>query len=112
MELSFCDKNGAYNIELVSNDDDFGEVLDIVKGAFDDDLLQLLINKQNEFYFHKRIINNGLPFGIIKLPDMKEMCVNQWYINIFGNMLIYFINEGSYIIEGIKQEFYHSINKP
>ncbi|GAA8964074.1 hypothetical protein HpEKB44_01440 [Helicobacter pylori] len=64
-ENTICDKNGAYNIELVSNDDDFGEVLDIVKGAFDDDLLQLLINKQNEFYFHKRIINNGLPFGII-----------------------------------------------
>ncbi|GAA9340086.1 hypothetical protein TH0551_02620 [Helicobacter pylori] len=29
-----------------------------------------------------------------------------------NSMLIYFINEGSYIIEGIKQEFYHSINKP
>ncbi|GAA7223067.1 hypothetical protein HpCK27_04150 [Helicobacter pylori] len=53
-------------------DDDFGEVLDIVKGAFDDDLLQLLINKQNEFYFHKRIINNGLPFGIIFIASNSD----------------------------------------
>lgn len=37
----------------------------------------------------------------IKLPDMKEICVNQWYINIFGNMLIFFINEGSYILTGV-----------
>ncbi|GAA8746248.1 hypothetical protein QAD58_03840 [Helicobacter pylori] len=52
--------------------DDFGEVLDIVKGAFNDDLLQLLINKQNEFYFHKRIINNGLPFGIIFIASNSD----------------------------------------
>ncbi|GAA7648748.1 hypothetical protein MMM6_04680 [Helicobacter pylori] len=71
-ENAICDKNGAYNIELVSNDDDFGEVLDIVKGTFDDDLLQLLINKQNEFYFHKRIINNGLPFGIIFIASNSD----------------------------------------
>ncbi|GAA8620707.1 hypothetical protein HpBT320_11710 [Helicobacter pylori] len=57
--LANCDKKGTYNIEieLVSNTNDFrgvfGEVLDIVKGAFNDDLLQLLINKQNEFYFQK-----------------------------------------------------------
>ncbi len=37
----------------------------------------------------------------IKLPDMKEMYVNQWYINIFINMLIFFINEGSYILIGV-----------
>ncbi len=71
-ENAICDKNGAYNIELVSNDDDFGEVLDIVKGAFDDDLLQLLINKKNEFYFHKRIIDNRLPFGIIFIASNSD----------------------------------------
>ncbi len=37
----------------------------------------------------------------IKLPDMKEICVNQWYIDIFINMLIFFINEGSYILIGV-----------
>ncbi|GAB0052105.1 hypothetical protein YGH009_09120 [Helicobacter pylori] len=71
-ENAIRNKNGTYNIELVINDDDFGEVLDIVKGAFNDDLLQLLINKQNEFYFHKRIINNGLPFGIIFIASNSD----------------------------------------
>ncbi|MGL2720973.1 hypothetical protein ACQJ7G_01525 [Helicobacter pylori] len=47
----------------------------------------------------------------IKLPDMKEIQVNQWYINIFIDILKFFINGGSYIIEGIKQELYPSINK-
>ncbi len=40
--------------------------------ANDDDLLQLLINKKNEFYFHKRIINNGLPFGIIFIASNSD----------------------------------------
>ncbi len=30
---------------------------------------------------------------------MKEICVNQWYINIFINILKYSIYEGSYIID-------------
>ncbi|GAA7430073.1 hypothetical protein ID0992_08160 [Helicobacter pylori] len=46
----------------------------------------------------------------IKLPETKEIYVNQWYINIFINTLTWAINEGSYIIEGIKQELYHSIS--
>ncbi|GAA9990468.1 hypothetical protein VN1029_13720 [Helicobacter pylori] len=37
----------------------------------------------------------------IKLPDMKETYVNQWYINIFINILISFINKGSYILTGV-----------
>ncbi|WP_240706711.1 hypothetical protein [Helicobacter pylori] len=56
----------------MSNGNDFGEVLDIVKGDFNDDLLQLLINKKNEFYFHKRIINNGLPFVIIFIASNSD----------------------------------------
>ncbi|WP_120884783.1 hypothetical protein [Helicobacter pylori] len=71
-ENAIRNKNGTYNIELVSNGNDFGEVLDIVKGDFNDDLLQLLINKQNEFYFHKRIINNGLPFVIIFIASNSD----------------------------------------
>ncbi|MGL2822916.1 hypothetical protein ACQJ90_04370 [Helicobacter pylori] len=74
-------KEGTYNIEieLVSNGNDFGEVLDIVKkdtsnkdifnhNDLPHDLPQFLtnlMNKQIEFYFHKRINNDGLPFGII-----------------------------------------------
>ncbi|GAA7152360.1 hypothetical protein ID0642_07660 [Helicobacter pylori] len=37
----------------------------------------------------------------IKLPDMKEIYVNQWYINIFINALIFSINEGSYTLTGV-----------
>ncbi|ANH41876.1 hypothetical protein AA974_03155 [Helicobacter pylori] len=45
----------------------------------------------------------------IKLPETKEIYVNQGYINIFINTLTWAINEGFYIIEGIKQELYHSV---
>ncbi|EST41249.1 hypothetical protein N871_00295 [Helicobacter pylori X47-2AL] len=65
-ENAIRNKNGTYDIELVSNTNDFG--IGIVKDTFNnDDLPQLLTNlknKQIEFYFHK-YINYGLPFGII-----------------------------------------------
>ncbi|GAA7625953.1 hypothetical protein HpMMM27_12180 [Helicobacter pylori] len=78
-----------------------------------DNTFHFIFNVSNNFLSGKSRLTIEVPrreLENIKLPDMKEMCVNQWYINIFGNMLIYFINEGSYIIEGIKQEFYHSVN--
>ncbi|GAA7359208.1 hypothetical protein [Helicobacter pylori] len=78
-----------------------------------DNTFHFIFNVSNNFLSGKSRLTIEVPrreLENIKLPDMKEMCVNQWYINIFGNMLIYFINEGSYIIEGIKQELYHSIN--
>ncbi len=48
-------------------------------------------------------LSNAITMALenIKLPNMKEMYVNQWYINIFINMLIFFINEGSYILIGV-----------
>ncbi|MGN8519656.1 hypothetical protein ACR9M1_05535 [Helicobacter pylori] len=51
---------------MVSNTNDFGEVLDTVKDTFGNlpQLLTNLKNKEIEFYFHKKI-SNGLPFGII-----------------------------------------------
>lgn len=71
-ENAIRDKKGTYNIELVSNANDFGEVLDIVKDPLDDNLPQLLANKMIEFYFHKGIINNGLPFGIVFIADNSD----------------------------------------
>ncbi len=68
-----CDKKGTYNIELVSNANDFGKVLDTVKDTFGN-LLQLLTNLKNkkiEFYFHKKI-SNGLPFGIIFITSNSD----------------------------------------
>ncbi len=76
-ENAICDKKGTYNIELVSNANDFrgvfGEVLGIVKDTFGD-LLQLLTNLKNkeiEFDFHKKI-NYGLPFGIIFIAGNSD----------------------------------------
>ncbi|GAA6814787.1 hypothetical protein HpBTM54_11310 [Helicobacter pylori] len=69
----------AYNIELVSNANDFrgvfGEVLGTVKDTFGD-LLQLLTNLKNkeiEFDFHKKI-NYGLPFDIDNKTKKLESC--------------------------------------
>ncbi|UOS62982.1 hypothetical protein MPG42_03810 [Helicobacter pylori] len=74
-ENAICDKKGTYNIEieLVSNTNDFGKVLDTVKDTFGN-LLQLLTNLKNkkiEFYFHKKI-SNGLPFGIIFIASNSD----------------------------------------
>ncbi|BAW59445.1 hypothetical protein [Helicobacter pylori] len=68
-ENAICDK-----IELVSNANDFGKVLDTVKDTFGN-LLQLLTNLKNkeiEFDFHKKINNNGLPFGIIFIASNSD----------------------------------------
>ncbi len=70
---AICDKNGTYNIELVSNTNDFREMLGTVKDTFGD-LLQLLTNLKNkeiEFNFHKKI-NYGLPFGIIFIAGNSD----------------------------------------
>ncbi|UOR72741.1 hypothetical protein MPG82_03830 [Helicobacter pylori] len=74
-ENAICNKKGTYNIEieLVSNTNDFGKVLDTVKDTFGN-LLQLLTNLKNkkiEFYFHKKI-SNGLPFGIIFIASNSD----------------------------------------
>ncbi|GAA7755968.1 hypothetical protein HpBT018_11090 [Helicobacter pylori] len=74
-ENAICDKKGTYNIEieLVSNTNDFGKVLDTVKDTFGN-LLQLLTNLKNkeiEFDFHKKI-NYGLPFGIIFITSNSD----------------------------------------
>ncbi|GAA6927093.1 hypothetical protein CHC165_11500 [Helicobacter pylori] len=58
-ENAIRDKKGTYNIE-------------IVKDSLDDNLPQLLANKMIEFYFHKGIINNGLPFGIVFIADNSD----------------------------------------
>nr|WP_096481773.1 hypothetical protein [Helicobacter pylori] len=58
---------------MVSNTNDFGEVLDTIKDTFGD-LLQLLTNLKNkeiEFDFHKKI-NYELPFGIIFIAGNSD----------------------------------------
>ncbi len=72
---------------------------------FRDNIFHFIFNVSNNFLSGKSRLTIEVPrttLENIKLPDMKEIYVNQWYINIFINILRSSINEGSYIIEGIK----------
>ncbi|WP_256947904.1 hypothetical protein [Helicobacter pylori] len=63
-----------------------------------------IFNVSNNFLSRKSRLTIEVPrvaLENIKLPDMKETYVNQWYINIFINILISFINKGSYILTGV-----------
>lgn len=119
-------KEGTYNIEieLVSNGNDFGEVLDIVKkdtsnkdifnhNDLPHDLPQFLtnlMNKQIEFYFHKRINNDGLPFGIIFIVgdpidiDNKTKKLQSCFCSDKNSRFSYFpiITEDYLILDNLK----------
>ncbi|WP_257571598.1 hypothetical protein [Helicobacter pylori] len=63
-----------------------------------------IFNVSNNFLSGKSRLTIEVPrvkLENIKLPDMKEIYVNQWYINIFINTLIFSINEGSYTLTGV-----------
>ncbi|GAA6993747.1 hypothetical protein ID0094_10690 [Helicobacter pylori] len=113
-------QSSAQNIKIneIANDLENGKIvgkkiisdalLSVVSCCFMDDknlkdlkklLSQDQINLSNAITM---TINNANAFEInIKLPDMKEIYVNQWYINIFINALIFSINEGSYTLTGV-----------
>ncbi len=124
-------KEGTYNIEieLVSNGNDFGEVLDIVKDTSNKDIFNYndlphdlpqfltdLKDKIIEFNFHKKIINNGLPFGIIFIVSDPENLIDindknkklescfHYYEN---SHLLYFpiITESYLILDNLKSYF-------
>ncbi|EKQ71367.1 hypothetical protein [Helicobacter pylori] len=123
-------KEGTYNIEieLVSNGNDFGEVLDIVKDTSNKDIfnhndlphdlpqfLTNLMNKQIEFDFHKRINNDGLPFGIIfivgnsdnPINDNKTEKLKSCFCNDKNSRFFYFpiITEDYLILDNLKSCF-------
>ncbi|GAA7638983.1 hypothetical protein MMM5_05330 [Helicobacter pylori] len=80
-------------------------IIDKIEYHFRDNTFHFVFNVSNNFLSGKSRLTIEVPrwaLENIKLPDMKEICVNQWYINIFIDILIRSINEGSYIIEGIK----------
>ncbi len=63
-----------------------------------------IFNVSNNFLSGKSRLTIEVPrvkLENIKLPDIKEIYVNQWYINIFINTLIFSINEGSYTLTGV-----------
>ncbi|EJB42788.1 hypothetical protein HPHPA5_0885 [Helicobacter pylori Hp A-5] len=80
-------------------------IIDKIEYHFRDNTFHFIFNVSNNFLSGKSKLTIEVPrmaLENIKLPDMKEIYVNQWYINIFINILRSSINEGSYIIEGIK----------
>ncbi|MCQ2905348.1 hypothetical protein JT150_03385 [Helicobacter pylori] len=80
-------------------------IIDKIEYHFRDNTFHFIFNVSDNFLGGKSKLTIEVPrmaLENIKLPDMKEICVNQWYIDIFRNILIQSINNGSYIIEGIK----------
>ncbi len=69
-----------------------------------DNTFHFIFNVSNNFLSGKSRLTIEVPrvkLENIKLPDIKEIYVNQWYINIFINTLIFSINEGSYTLTGV-----------
>ncbi len=80
-------------------------IIDKIEYHFRDNTFHFIFNVSNNFLSGKSRLTIEVPrttLENIKLPDMKEIYVNQWCINIFINILRSSINEGSYIIERIK----------
>ncbi len=79
-------------------------IIDKIEYHFRDNTFHFIFNVSNKFLSGKSRLTIEVPrvaLENIKLPDMKEIYVNQWYIDIFINILISFINEGSYILTGV-----------
>ncbi len=79
-------------------------IIDKIEYHFRDNMFHFIFNVSNKFLSGKSRLTIEVPrvaLENIKLPDMKEIYVNQWYIDIFINILISFINEGSYILTGV-----------
>ncbi|WP_195835768.1 hypothetical protein [Helicobacter pylori] len=79
-------------------------IIDKIEYHFRDNTFHFIFNVSNNFLSGKSRLTIEVPrvaLENIKLPDMKETYVNQWYINIFINILISFINIGSYILTGV-----------
>ncbi|WQW14314.1 hypothetical protein KVK35_03240 [Helicobacter pylori] len=80
-------------------------IIDKIEYHFRDNTFHFIFNVSNNFLSGKSRLTIEVPrmtLENIKLPDMKEIYANQWYINIFIDILKCSIYEGSYIIEGIK----------
>lgn len=109
MAVSFNNNNNSELQMLfgkINNGSPFGVIrLDLLKACFlYMKTSQFIFNVSNNFLSRKSRLTIEVPrvkLENIKLPDMKEIYVNQWYINIFINTLIFSINEGSYTLTGV-----------
>ncbi len=81
-------------------------IIDEIEYHFRDNTFHFIFDVSNNFLSGKSRLTIEVPrveLENIKLPDMKEIYVNQWYIDIFINTLIFSINEGFYILTGVRK---------
>ncbi len=70
-------------------------IIDKIEYHFRDNTFHFIFDVSNKFLSGKSRLTIEVPrvkLENIKLPDIKEIYVNQWYINIFINTLIFSIN--------------------
>ncbi len=123
--VCYCENANTHKIELISTDhSDFGEILhefsDIAFSATNtNELPQFLTDLKDkiiEFNFHKKIINNGLPFGIIFIVgdpknlvdiDNKNKKLESCFHYYENNRFLYFpiITEDYLILDNLKSYF-------
>ncbi|GAA9370021.1 hypothetical protein TH0631_09700 [Helicobacter pylori] len=121
--VCYCENINTQKIEWIStNHSDFGEILQEfsdITSLSPNELPQFLANLKDkiiEFNFHKKIINNGLPFGIIFIVSDPENLIDindknkklescfHYYEN---SHLLYFpiITESYLILDNLKSYF-------
>ncbi|WP_187923186.1 hypothetical protein [Helicobacter pylori] len=116
----YCENINTQKIEWIStNHSDFGEILHEFSDITSYELPQFLTDLKDkiiEFNFHKKIINNGLPFGIIFIVSDPENLIDindknkklescfHYYEN---SHLLYFpiITESYLILDNLKSYF-------
>ncbi|WQV36339.1 hypothetical protein KVK49_03290 [Helicobacter pylori] len=79
-------------------------IIDKIEYHFRDNTFHFIFDVSNKFLSGKSRLTievSRVELENIKLPDIKEIYVNQWYINIFINTLIISIDEGSYTLTGV-----------
>ncbi|NHA72689.1 hypothetical protein EWZ91_04295 [Helicobacter pylori] len=78
--VCYCENINTQKIEWIStNHSDFGEILQEFSDITSNELPQFLTDLKDkiiEFNFHKKIINNGLPFGIIFIVSDPENLID------------------------------------
>ncbi|WP_187878106.1 hypothetical protein [Helicobacter pylori] len=118
--VCYCENINTQKIEWIStNHSDFGEILQEFSDITSYELPQFLTDLKDkiiEFNFHKKIINNSLPFGIIFIVSDPENLIDindknkklescfHYYENSY---LLYFliITESYLILDNLKSYF-------
>lgn len=97
-------KKTAINNSFINEINLTSAIIDKIEYHFRDNTFHFIFDVSNKFLSGKSRLTIEVPrvkLENIKLPDIKEIYVNQWYINIFINTLIFSINEGSYTLTGV-----------